>query len=275
MFKVNLLIPNFFKRLVSETSISTYILFKCIIIILYITLITFSQDSKPVIAVLGLDNNGGVSKTVIDTICNRISFLIEKDQNYYVFQREFIAPLLEESGFAIFDGIYSLREKLISAGTLLSADEIIAGSISRKNGYLSLIINRIDINRKYQLSIQKVSCTVSKRVFLEHELPKVVNSLFLNYHDIKYKDSNDNTVKNNDISNINIEGIQKLNSCAQENRSTQLITKHKNRALWIIFSTIVLAGTAVSAYMYYDNNHLYKGPSSNNVPLDNLPIRIR
>lgn len=57
-----------------------------------------AQENKPVIGVLGLDNGGGVGKATIDTICNRISTLVDNSSKYLVLQRDFIPVVLEEMG---------------------------------------------------------------------------------------------------------------------------------------------------------------------------------
>lgn len=176
---------NYMKNLIlltelkkSNNTVFNFLLYQWVIfLLLLISSNVFTQDTKPVIAVLHLDNEGGVSETVIDTICNRISMLIEKTQRYYVFKREFISPVLEESRFTVLNGIYSLKEELAAAGTLLSVDEIIGGIIYRENSSINIILKRIDVHNQKQVSSVQFTSAVSKQEFMGIQLPILVERI--------------------------------------------------------------------------------------------------
>lgn len=156
-----------------NSSLSKFVIF----FIICVFSVTFSQGTKPIIAVIHLDNDGGVSEPMIDTICDRITTLIEKTQRYYVFRREFITPVLEESRFTVLNGIYSLKEELAAAGALLSVDKVIGGIISRENGNLNLTLKLIDVHAQLQLSSVQFSRAVSKSEFMEIQLSNMVSEL--------------------------------------------------------------------------------------------------
>jgi hypothetical protein len=208
-----------------------------------------SQGTKPVIGVLGLDNSdGGVSEEMTGRMCDSISALIEQTDRYLVLKREFIPPVLEAQGFSISNTICSQREGLAAAGTLLSANEIIGGSVSRKNGTLSLSIQRIKIINIEQLAFEHISTSVSKEVFFSNILPRVVNELL--------KDVEPVTSPEPDI-------------------KPQITENSKRRfPIWTLLSGIAIAGAATGAYFYYEKNEPDKTIPSG-VPLGELPARER
>lgn len=269
---------------------SFYPIFIAWLIIFFIAFNSFSQDAKPVIAVLGLDNEGGISETVIDTICARISVSIETIQSHYVFQREFIPPVLEESGFVIKNGTYSRKEELAKAGILLSADEIIGGSISRQDGNLTLILKRIDVRSRDELSIQKLSTNLSKQEFLDLQLPELVNGLLTSGN--KNITGVSTQTDNNQINTSNVENIAQnaidsagiSNSIEPRNslesdkdtKKSVINKKRKRKApLWIAISGVAIAGAATGAYLYFERGKTDGSDPQEDVSLYPLPDRIK
>lgn len=250
----------------------------------------YSQDIKPIIAVPGLDNKGGISEALIDTICTRISTIIETTKKYYVFQREFIPIVFKESGFTVTNGIYSITEKLVDEGVLLSVDEIIGGTISRKNGSLELILKRIDVNQKIQLSIQEHTTSITKKEFLEIQLPQLVTNLLLNGQNIEnipaipVSENPESNISDSTCNNKNTEKItnhaEKIeiisNIEKQDTKSPVIREKHRKKApILIVISGVVLAGAATGAYLYYDSKEHGNPNIPQDVPLDPLPDRTR
>lgn len=207
-----------------------------------------SQDTKPVIGVLGLDNSsGGISDNMTSAICDSISSLIEQSDNYLVLKREFIPPVLEAQGFNVSNIICSQKEGLAAAGTLLSADEIIGGSVSRENGTLSLSLQRIKIINRTQLAFEHISSSVSKDAFFSNILPRITRELLKNPEPVVSK--------------------------VEPDINAQITEKPKRRfPIWTVLSGIAIAGAATGAYFYYENNDTDDSPG---VPLGELPVRER
>ena len=90
------------------------------VIVLFVSFPSLAQQDLPVIGVLGLKNKGGVSQSTIDTICNRVSGIIEGSRKYYVLNREFIPMVLDDGGFTISENGYTQEGELSAAGKLLS-----------------------------------------------------------------------------------------------------------------------------------------------------------
>ena len=200
----------------------------------------FSQDDLPIIGVLGLHNGGGVSQPTIDSICNRITRILEESGKYYVLNREFIPIVLREQNFAISDETYTDKSKLTTAGKLLSADEIISGSINRKNGKVALELSRSLLSDNMQLAHKMVyEDNLPKDFFMEIELPRLVDTLL-----------------------ANSSGEQKA------------IVKKRSRKAGILttISALAVSGVAAGIYLYLERE---SGESGSDVPLSGLPIRER
>lgn len=287
MYKVDNLYLFFSSKRVSSSSLSAAHPFHCICLIFLFCIVTniYAQNAKPVLAILGLDNSGGISETVIDTICNRISALIEKKQKYYVFQREFILPVLNESGFTVTNGTNSQIDELIRAGTFLSADEIIGGSIFRVNGNLNLSLIRIDVTKRIKLSSLEIRSDLSKQDFLEFELPRLVDNIITNLHTKKDSVILSTQDSNNPFTNIENEGQVKIETTKAdksiisdnlESKNLIITEKHRRRApVWILMSGIALAGAVTGAYLYHEKMESDNSDNSSDIPLSELPVRTR
>lgn len=233
-----------------------------VLVLICITIVeTISaQENLPVIGVLGLTNNGGISTLTVDSICNKISDLVEQTQRFYVLKREFISPVLQEQGMTINNLLCSQKEGLAAAGNLLSADQMIGGTILRKEGKLSINLLRINVLNRIQLSSQRIEA--SNILALENGLQKIIESLL--------NDSSSIMIQKPLVlsPNTNVENKNELKepSVIQEKRK-------KKGPILILLSAILIAGGAAGAYVYHES----MGPDQNipDVPLSDLPSRIR
>lgn len=206
---------------------------------------SYSQDDQPVIGVLGLENQGGLSDLVVDTICNRISELIDQTQKYLVLQREFIPPTLEAQGLMVSPMMCSQKEGLAAAGNLLSAQELIGGTIKREGGVFTLDVMRIKVVNRQLLSSQKIVSTGTKQDILNVELPKLVDKL----------------LKDTPVDDAPV--------------STKTVVKEKKRSkapLAVLLGTLTAGGIAAGTFAVIEAT---KTDSRNDVPLDGLPERVR
>jgi len=220
-----------------------------------------AQDNLPVIGVLGLANNGGLHTDTVDSICNRISDLIEKTQKFYVLKREFIPPVLHEQGMTINNTTCSQKEGLFAAGNLLSADQMIGGTISKKEGKLSIDLLRVNVLNRITLASQQISTKSSFKELIDLELPVIIEALL---YDEKSINGPSTTALNSDI---------KGEMVPSENN--QIIREKRKRRgpLWFIMSGILLAGGAAGAYIYHEK--VGANPGTPDVPLSDLPVRTR
>ena len=215
------------------------------LLVLSICMSTFSQENKPVIGVLGLENQGGLTESVVDSICNRISELIDQSQKYLVFQREFIPPTLEAQGFKLSGMICSQKEGLAAAGNLLAADQIVGGTVKRENNVLTLEVQRITVIDRQLLCTEKIVSTGSKQDVLNVELPEMVTRL----------------LTDTPVQNIPIK------------KDVTIAKKRNKTPLLVILGTLTAGGIAAGVYAIYES--INKADSEPDVPLDELPQRKR
>lgn len=264
------------RKIVSNYRIIQFI--SRVIIINFICISCFksaAQDDKPVIGVLGLENGGGITESVIDTICNRISYLVELTQNYYVLQRDFIPPVLQEQGFTITSGICSQVEGLALAGTFLSADQMIGGSISKGAAGITISIQRIQVHNRTLICYCQKNVLISKQEFLEMELPKMVNDILSDPQNKAPVISESQLNGNHGLSNGKDDKI-KFSTDTLKGVKPIIAEKRKNRApIWIILSGVVVSGAAAGAYLYHEKNHPESPEVTPDLPLGELPVRSR
>lgn len=234
-----------------------------------------AQDYKPVIGVLGLENGGGITESVIDTICNRISYLVECTQGYFVLQRDFIPPVLQEQGFTITSDIYSQVEGLALAGTFLSADQMIGGSISKGSEGINISIQRIQVHNRTLISNCQKIIILSKQEFLEMELPKMVKDVLMGSQINTSVISETQLEENQGLSNGNDDKI-KYNADTLKEVKPVIAEKRKSKVpIWIILSGVVVSGAAAGAYLYYEKSQSESPEVTPDLPLGELPIRSR
>ncbi len=232
------------------------------VILLCICKVVDAQENLPVIGVLGLTNGGEISPVTVDSICNKISDLIEQTQKYYVLKREFIPPVLQEQGMTITNTLCSQKEGLAAAGNLLSADQMVGGTISRRDGKFTLDLIRINVLNRNLLSSQQI--TVDS-LLIGRKLPGIVDVLIRD-------DRNVNSPGSTAISGNTGADLKKTDD------KKDLVIKEKKRGkgpLLVILSGIILAGgAAAGAYVYHERNG---GGDLNtpDVPLTDLPVRSR
>jgi len=223
-----------------------------------------AQENKPVIGVLGLDNGGGVGEATIDTLCNRISLLVEKSSKYLVLQRDFIPIVLQEQGFTITNEICSSIEGLAAAGLLLSADEVIGGSLIKNGDGITLELIRIRVSDKAQVARQKIATALGRQDFINFELPKIVDNI-LSEPVLTAQGEKKLSSETHDYEN-NISGIYE----PKEKKKNQS-NKHKKRAISFLTAGLVVGAAAVTGVIYYLGDRTET--LSEDVPLGTLPQR--
>jgi len=219
---------------------------------------SFAQEDKPVIGVLGLDNRGGLTDLTIDTICNKISDLMEQFQNFYVLKREFIPPVLEEQGFTISKGACSQKEILVAAGILLSADQMIGGTIQQDGDKLNIEFQRVKVQNRKVLGTQQISSSSSRKELMEFELPVIIEALLYDMEESP--------------SPVPTAAVDKTKTVAEDTkRSDAPVIRERRRKfpLLITMLGIGLAGAA-GAYIYHEK-HNPDNDVINGVPLSGHP----
>lgn len=258
----------------------SYLFRNCILLSLCLCSGLFAQEDKPVIGVLGLDNGGGITGSVIDTVCNRISALIDKTQKYYVLQRDFIPPVLEEQGYIVTSGACSKAEGLSAAGTLLSADQMVGGKILKGESGITLTLQRIQVSNLSLLASRQITTVLPRQEFLDTELPKMVSALL-----------EDSQEKNQPVASMKKQNRKKETVLLtadktavsipadnpKEKINPVIVEKRKKRVpLLIIFSSVVASGAAAAGAYVYHKDHQSNSPViSTDLPLGELPERRR
>ncbi len=227
---------------------------------MYIVFGPVAQENKPVIGVLGLENGGGIGEAAIDTLCNRISTQVENSSKYLVLQREFIPMVLQEQGFTVIDGICSSFEGLAAAGLLLSADEMIGGSIIKDSDGITLELLRIRVSDRAQLAKQTITTLLSRQDFLNLELPELVNTLI--------KESQLAAQEKNHTSG---EALAKNRKSGISDSNAREKSKRKRRAIGFITTSVLTGAAAAAGAIYYFGDRT--SATSDEVPLGNLPNR--
>lgn len=231
---------------------------KMMITVLFISVFSApinAQENKPVIGVLSLNNGGGVGKATIDTICNRISTLVDNSSKYLVLQRDFIPIVLEEQGFTIANEICSSIEGLAAAGLLLSADEMIGGSVIKNGDGITLELLRIRVSDRAQLARQKITTFLSRQDFLNLELPEVVDNLISESQLTAQKETEHSEEMYTDENNNSV-SITK-----QKNQSS----KRKRRAIGFLTTGVVIGAAAATGAIYY-----FRGVSETETPSEEV-----
>lgn len=223
-----------------------------------------AQENKPVIGVLGLDNGGGVGEATIDTICNRISTLVDNSSKYLVLQRDFIPIVLEEMGFTITNGISSSIEGLAAAGLLLSADEMIGGSLVKNGDGITLELLRIRVSDRAQLAKQKITTALGRQEFIDLELPEVADNLISESQLTAQRETNLSGEKYGEENNSSVISDPKAK---QKNQSG----KRKRRAIGFLTTGVIIGAAAAAGTIYYLGDRAEA--SSEEVPLGTLPQR--
>lgn len=205
---------------------------------------TFSQTIKPVIGVVGLENQGGLTRTEVDSICNRITEIAAQIEKHELLERKYIVPTLEEQGFEVYSEFSSQKDALIAAGHLISANEIIGGTIKREKKVLTLELKHIDVMNSTVLTAEKFVFSDTRHVFFADELPSLVYEVF------------------------DIQPVEETT----ENKEAVIAGKKKSKTpFWVLVGSLVAIGTAGGVYAIIDGNE----PDGPEVPLSDLPIRTR
>lgn len=244
-----------------------FIYSKMIITVLFIGVFSapiVAQENKPVIGVLGLDNGGGVGEATIDTICNRISTLVDNSSKYLVLQRDFIPIVLEEMGFRITNGISSSIEGLAAAGLLLSADEMIGGSIVKNGDGITLELLRIRVSDRAQLAKQKITTVLGRQEFVDLELPGIVDNLI---------SESQLVVQEKSSTRYKTHVVENSASAISDSKSKQKNSKNKRKRRAISFLTtgVVIGAAAATGAIYYFKDN--SSTATEEVPLGTLPHR--
>ncbi|HEX2955742.1 MAG TPA: hypothetical protein VHO70_02855 [Chitinispirillaceae bacterium] len=249
------------------------IIYKCVMA-LSILLISglFAQENKPIIGVLGLDNGGGVGNWVIDSVCNRISMLIEKEPSkYLVLKREFIPIVLQEQGFTVSNEICFRIEGLAASGLLLSADEMIGGSIKKDTNGITVELIRIRVNDRIQLAAHKITTILSRQDFLDLELPGVVEALISN----SKPDGLKTGIKPSLVTQVSEDKVSVVTDTRSKHSN---IKQHgKGKGIRLLTTSIILTGAAAAGAFYYLRSHRdtpSEAPFDNDIPFGNLPTRM-
>lgn len=223
-----------------------------------------AQENKPIIGVLGLNNRGGVGKATIDTICNRISTLVDNSSKYLVLQRDFIPMVLEEQGFTITSEICTSIEGLAAAGLLLSADEVIGGSVLKNDDGITLELIRIRVSDRAQLARQKITTALGRQEFIDLELPEVTDKLISESQLPAQRETN---LSGETYAEENNSSVISDKKAKQKNQSS----KRKRRAISFLTAGVVIGAAATTGAIYYlkDNGNT----ASEEVPLGTLPHR--
>lgn len=218
-----------------------------------------AQEDKPIIGVVGLDNRGGIGEAAIDTLCNRISTLLENSSKYLVLQRDFVPIVLQEQGFMITSGICSSIDGLTAAGLLLSADEVIGGSIIKDGNGITLELMRIRVSDRTQLAKQKITSFLSRQDFLNFELPGVVGKLISEPQMPARREAKLSEDQRENESNFSVVSDSKVKR------------KRKRRAISFITTGVVIGAAAAAGSIYYLGDRAEK--TSDELPLGTLPQR--
>lgn len=236
-----------------------------IVILLCVVWEVIAQENKPVIGVLGLDNGGGIGVSVMDEVSNQISNHLEKEPSkYLVLKREFIPMVLQEQGFTISDGIYSRIEGLAAAGLLLSADEMIGGTISKSGDGITIELIRIRVSDRSQIATQKITTVLGRQDFINLELPGIVGNLISESQLVvqeKYSTPYKTHVVENSASAISDSKSKQKNSK----------NKRKRRAISFLTTGVVIGAAAATGVIYYFKDN--SSTATEEVPLGTLPHR--
>ena len=135
--------------------------------------------AQQLIAVMDLAAEGSVSKNLMDSLCNRISEEITRNQQYIAFERQFIPFTLEQAGIKL--SLPCADNRCLSeAGKLLGAKYIIGGSLQLSKNKLEIDLNRVDIETGK--SVQTARCESKGTIndFFNDKLPDIVQNLMSN-----------------------------------------------------------------------------------------------
>lgn len=145
---------------------------------LFCVLFVSGSFGQNFIAVLDLVSDGSVSPKVVREISDRISESIaSEDSSYMPFEREYIPELLKQ--FAVDQSATACSDPqcLTLMGSMIGANTIVGGSVSRSKGETFIELNLVDVARKTSLNSVSFSSRAKKSVLLQSEIPALASSL--------------------------------------------------------------------------------------------------
>jgi len=131
---------------------------------------------KDVIAVINLENTGGVSNGTVKEITSSIYSSVKKLNKHIVLEKKIVDTLLVAQGFSATNKC-SQEQCLTAMGHLISVKKIIGGSIERKKAKTVVTLLYVDVNSSKQ--IHKITRAIEgpKEQFLTSVLPEMVRNL--------------------------------------------------------------------------------------------------
>lgn len=214
-----------------------------LILALFFATSPFAQQ-QDLIAVFDLKNQGGVTATDIDMVCEAIARHIGRQQEYFLFDRALIPQVLKETGFAVKNDC-SERRCLAKMGRLLAAKKVVGGKITRRHKQVMLELFLVDVESSRIDNKVAIRKQTSRKSLLEFHIPDAVRALL---------------------------------SVPHKGQTTETVHKvHKRRGRWWIpFTGLMAIGAAgAGAYLLVDKEEPPADKGINDVPLGDLPIRER
>lgn len=221
---------------------------KTCILLLFGACAVTAQDAQ-VLAVVDLENRGGVAAEDIVVVSDAIAEQAQKDRRYFLFDRALVEPVLAEQGFPQTRGC-SHEQCLTALGNLLAAHKIIGGGIRREQDSIELELLLVDVQSGAAESRIAISERASRTAFLQAHVPRAVKKLL---------------------------SARPTDRTRREHTSSAAKTPRKRRPWWLPVTGVLAAGAAGAGALWYyirdggDGGAGESGP----VSLDDAPVRER
>ncbi len=214
---------------------------------LLLTVFVLRAQDQQVLAVVDLENGGGVIAGDITAVSDAIAAQAGKDRRYFLFDRALIGPVLSEQGFPQ-TGACSHEQCLTALGNLLAAHKIIGGSIRREGSQITLELLLVDVHSGAADNRVEISEQTSRAEFLTKHIPRAVKDLLAVKPSIERKAS-----------------------------SHERMSQKKKRRWWIPVTGVIAAGAAGAGALWYFTQEGGAGDpgESGPVSLDDAPVRER